>query len=312
MVAAIGSMDLTWQSILFDIIFTLSIYMLPIDIYRFFIRKRPLPQNLANKVSYIYGLIVWLLLSIIYYILGSNKGANIAAAAIWCTINSCIISAGSSKPEAPSFSDNKKHLTTEFVSITNSFISKINTLFPKSNQFIIDCEAIAYVYIQFMMHFSIIKNDQFDDAAVALNNIIKNNRKIYFKSVFNRKTTKNRGFNFDSFFHDRIEDYAVITVKEDIHLGQSVYTIMNDQQINELNKSSLLRSNLLFMDYIFYYSFFKNIPRLNNLESLFVVDFIKVIDYRIINIKLAEEISNLMNTISNVVSDNLEIDLPVL
>lgn len=309
MLAAIA---LTWQSILFDIIFTLSIYMLPIDIYRFFIRKRPLPRNLANKVSYIYGLIVWLLLSIIYYILGSNKGANIAAAAIWCTINSCIISAGSSKPETPSFSDNKKHLTTEFVSITNSFISKINTLFPKSNQFIIDCEAIAYVYIQFMMHFSIIKNDQFDDAAVALNNIIKNNRKIYFKSVFNRKTTKNRGFNFDSFFYDRIEDYAVITVKEDIHLGQSVYTIMNDQQINELNKSSLLRSNLLFMDYIFYYSFFKNIPRLNNLESLFVVDFIKVIDYRIINIKLAEEISNLMNTISNVVTDNLEIDLPVL
>lgn len=206
----------TWQSYLFDILFTLIIYMLPLNFYRFIIHKKPIPQKKAAVLCYAYGFSIWLLLSTFYYIVGYEEVASIAAAGIWSTINYYILKKGYSNTTKKDSLSNKhgKHLTIEFVSITNDFISRINALFPKDYHFIVDCEAIVYVYINFLMHFD---------------------------SVFDNKNHVH--IDFDSFFQERIVDYATATKNSDILLGQSIYQITNNQQITELRKNPLLRSN---------------------------------------------------------------------
>lgn len=298
----------SWQSFLFNIVFTLLIYMLPINFYRFVIRKKPLPSKNAAVICYAYGFSIWLLLSTFYYIIGYKEVANIAAAGIWSTVNYYILRKGysSSSKKHPLSNKQEKHLTIEFVSIARDFISKINTLFPNSIYYIVNCEAIVYVYIQFIMHFSTIKNNEFDEATVVLNDIIKN-KEFYFDSAFNKKQAP-KGWDFDTFFQERIVDYVTATKNFDILLGQSVYQIMSNQQISKLRKSPLLRSNLLFMDYIYYYVFLKKIPKLKDLEPLLIVDFAEAIKYSKISIKMADEISCLMKIVDTTVSNDLYLD----
>lgn len=79
------------STILIDLLLTVSLYSLPIIIYRYAVRKAPVELKLANRITIIYGVCVFILMTVL--ISWATDGEEHAGAAIiiWSEINHRIL-----------------------------------------------------------------------------------------------------------------------------------------------------------------------------------------------------------------------------
>lgn len=95
--SSIPSSTVEWVSslikLLLNLVLTVVIYLLPIIIYRFGVRKHPLGKKNALVTVIVYGLTIWILLSILTY-LGTGTLGNTGAALFWSIVNFFILTRG--------------------------------------------------------------------------------------------------------------------------------------------------------------------------------------------------------------------------
>lgn len=93
----IPSTTVEWVSylikLLLNLVLTIVIYLLPIIIYRFGVRKHPLGKKHALVTVIVFGLAIWILLSILMYV-GTGTLGNTGAALFWSIINFFILTRG--------------------------------------------------------------------------------------------------------------------------------------------------------------------------------------------------------------------------
>ncbi|MGI5850361.1 MAG: hypothetical protein ACOX8Q_09940 [Christensenellales bacterium] len=90
-----SSLRFSAESLLLSLILTISIYSLPIVIYRYGIRKKPVDSKKAKKITIIYGICSFIVMTIILYFLGN---ATVGGAIIfWSFINYRILISGIDK-----------------------------------------------------------------------------------------------------------------------------------------------------------------------------------------------------------------------
>ncbi|MBQ2237670.1 MAG: hypothetical protein II317_06175 [Clostridia bacterium] len=74
-------LDIYFLEIILGFILTVSIYTLPLVIYRFGIRKRPLTEYRAKRVTIVYAIIAFFVMTII------KGGATIPVLLLWSFLN---------------------------------------------------------------------------------------------------------------------------------------------------------------------------------------------------------------------------------
>lgn len=72
-------------TLLLDLFITFDFYTLPLLIWRYVIKKQPVEKAKAQKITIIYGIAAWIVMSILLYIIdGSVAGGSIL---LWSYIN---------------------------------------------------------------------------------------------------------------------------------------------------------------------------------------------------------------------------------
>ena len=94
--------DLTrlyWIEILFDLVVTIAIYSLPILLYRYVIRRRPMGRRKAKRVAIVYGAVAFVAMScLIAYINGGS--AAIGAVFLWSWVNYKALTSGKKRGQS--------------------------------------------------------------------------------------------------------------------------------------------------------------------------------------------------------------------
>lgn len=72
--------------LLFSIIITITIYSLPIIIYRYAVKKSPLPPSKAKLITIVYGIAAFIVMFFIKFLLGDGKMSG-GAIFFWSFIN---------------------------------------------------------------------------------------------------------------------------------------------------------------------------------------------------------------------------------
>lgn len=80
-------------NLIFSIILTILIYSLPIIIYRYMIRKSPVPKKMAIAIAIVYGIVSRMLMSGLLYAMDGSS-PNGTAIFIWVFINYIILKGG--------------------------------------------------------------------------------------------------------------------------------------------------------------------------------------------------------------------------
>lgn len=80
-------------NLIFSFIFTIFIYSLPIIIYRYMIRKSPVPKKSAIGITIIYGIVASIIMSGLLYII-DGTGPKGTAILIWSYINYLMLKGG--------------------------------------------------------------------------------------------------------------------------------------------------------------------------------------------------------------------------
>lgn len=76
-----GDLKFDFLGFILSLIFTIVIYSLPIIIYRYAVKKQPIPEKKAKKITIIYGIVAFVVMALL---LGGAPGAAII---FWSTIN---------------------------------------------------------------------------------------------------------------------------------------------------------------------------------------------------------------------------------
>lgn len=74
------------EGILLNLVVTIAVYSLPIIIYRYFIRKAPVEREKAKKITIIYGICAFIVMSVIIFAI-NGSGAAGGAILLWSWIN---------------------------------------------------------------------------------------------------------------------------------------------------------------------------------------------------------------------------------
>lgn len=90
--------DYSFANILFSLLLTIVIYSLPVIIYRYAIRKSPVTPKKAKKITILYGICAWFLMTLILFALGGTEAAG-SAVILWSFVNYRVF-AGSKKVRA--------------------------------------------------------------------------------------------------------------------------------------------------------------------------------------------------------------------
>ncbi len=94
--------DLTrlyWIEILFALVVTIAIYSLPILLYRYVIRRRPMGRRKAKRVAIVYGAVAFVAMScLIAYINGGS--AAIGAVFLWSWVNYKTLTSGKKRGQS--------------------------------------------------------------------------------------------------------------------------------------------------------------------------------------------------------------------
>ena len=91
--------------IIFSLLVTIAIYSLPIIIYRYAILKHPVDGKTAKKITIIYGIIAFLIMAVVLYVLNGNAAPG-AAIILYSWINYLVLKGGSDKANNKNESDN--------------------------------------------------------------------------------------------------------------------------------------------------------------------------------------------------------------
>ncbi len=79
------------QGLLLDLALTLVYYMGPLLLYRFAIVRHGIPKKKARKASIISGIVMYVIMIVVYFVLGMEGAPNMAAAVIWTAVAYFII-----------------------------------------------------------------------------------------------------------------------------------------------------------------------------------------------------------------------------
>ena len=86
-------------TLLLDLFITFDFYTLPLLIWRYVIKKQPVEKAKAQKITIIYGIAAWIVMSILLYIIdGSVAGGSIL---LWSYINYRILISKNSSNREP-------------------------------------------------------------------------------------------------------------------------------------------------------------------------------------------------------------------
>lgn len=86
-------------TLLLDLFITFDFYTLPLLIWRYAIKKQPVEKAKAQKITIIYGIAAWIVMSILLYIIdGSVAGGSIL---LWSYINYRILISKNSSNREP-------------------------------------------------------------------------------------------------------------------------------------------------------------------------------------------------------------------
>lgn len=85
--------SLTFGTFLFSFIITITIYTVPIIVYRYLIRKKPVESKTAKKITIAYGVAAFIMLSILIFALGGTWTAG-SAIILWSYVNYRMLVAG--------------------------------------------------------------------------------------------------------------------------------------------------------------------------------------------------------------------------
>ncbi|HHZ00779.1 MAG TPA: zinc ribbon domain-containing protein [Tissierellia bacterium] len=95
-----NSSDLTSQfsfgNILLSLLVTIIVYSLPIIIYRYAVRKAPVDRNKAKKITIIYGICAFVVMSALIIAI-NGSGAAGGAILLWSYVNYRVLTGGTSK-----------------------------------------------------------------------------------------------------------------------------------------------------------------------------------------------------------------------
>ena len=83
-------------TILANLLVTVAVYSLPIIIYRFAIRKKPVEKKKAKRITIIYGIIAFILMSILIFA-ANGEGAAGGAILLWSLVNYRVLVGGEKK-----------------------------------------------------------------------------------------------------------------------------------------------------------------------------------------------------------------------
>ncbi len=89
------------ERILVDLLITIAIYSLPVFIYRYAIRQRPVKRKTAKIITIVYGVVAFLIMSIIVFSI-SRSAISGSAVVIWSFVNyKMLISGAQEETEEP-------------------------------------------------------------------------------------------------------------------------------------------------------------------------------------------------------------------
>lgn len=119
-------------SFFLDAVITLAIYVLPLCLYRYLFRQKPLSRKTGLIITIIYGIVSFFIMSLIKYLL-VEKTATPAPAFVWGCVNYFILTQGKAKDissekvvsskEADALSESKGNDNIEEVTNNSSDIS---------------------------------------------------------------------------------------------------------------------------------------------------------------------------------------------
>jgi len=79
--------NFTVEGFILDLIVTVAVYSLPIIIYRYGIRKRPMEKNAAKKLTIIYGIAAFIVMALVVAVYGESGEVVGGAIFFWSAIN---------------------------------------------------------------------------------------------------------------------------------------------------------------------------------------------------------------------------------
>jgi uncharacterized protein (DUF1697 family) len=88
-----SSSGLTAEGVILSLIITVAVYSLPIIIYRYGIRKRPMEKSAAKKLTIIYGIVAFIVMTLIVVAMGGNASVG-GAIFLWSAINYAMLTKG--------------------------------------------------------------------------------------------------------------------------------------------------------------------------------------------------------------------------
>lgn len=93
-----------YRNIGFSLLMTIAIYSLPILIYRYFLRNAPVERKKAKKITIIYGICAFVVMSFALYTLGGGAAPG-GAILLWSYVNYKMLTSGLEKGKDETFAD---------------------------------------------------------------------------------------------------------------------------------------------------------------------------------------------------------------
>ena len=89
-----NSSGLNLGAILLSLIVTIAVYSLPIIVYRYGIRKRPMEPKPARRVTIIWAIVGFIIITLIVYALDGSSGATGGGILLWSYVNYRMLTGG--------------------------------------------------------------------------------------------------------------------------------------------------------------------------------------------------------------------------
>lgn len=113
-----GFLRFSSSSIILSLLITITVYSLPIIIYRYCIVKHPVEREKAKKITIIYGIIAFIVMSILIFTM-NGSGAAGGAILLWCWVNYKVLTNGWETQSKYSTQQNSEIANTVLVDTDN-------------------------------------------------------------------------------------------------------------------------------------------------------------------------------------------------
>jgi len=94
-----SNFSLDFGTIILNLVITIALYSLPIMVYRYAIRKQPCDKRTAKKITIIYAIVIFIIVSFLYFLMNANQTASVSAVVVWSYVNYRILIANKKQNE---------------------------------------------------------------------------------------------------------------------------------------------------------------------------------------------------------------------